>query len=281
MAETLQQVLDLLQIRPLGNDAFQGPADEHGAERTFGGLVAAQALIAASQTVAERAAHSLHAYFLRPGSAHRPVVYDVERIRDGRNISTRRVAASQVGTTIFEAYISFCTTRQGIEYQDPLPDGVPHPENLQPAESVLAPYAHEDNGWWVRPRPFDMRYVAHPPRAALDLATAPPPRSRLWMHARGSVPSDPLVRNGLLTFISDLTLLDSVMLADRRTTRSAGTIASIDHAVWFHRTPDFEDWLLYDQTSPTALQGRGLVTGRMFDRSGRLLCSVAQEGFLG
>jgi len=281
LAETLDQVLDLLQVSVLRKDEFQGTPDSHGAERTFGGLVAAQALMAASQTVDGRAAHSLHAYFLRPGSARIPVLYRVERIRDGRNTSTRRVSASQKDTKIFEANLSFCTAREGIEYQDPMPHDVPAPDTLLSVETALAPYAHEDDGWWVRPRPFDMRYVAHPPRAALDLAAAPPPRNRLWMRTRGSVPADPTLRNGLLTFISDLTLLDSVMLADRRTTRGPGIIASMDHVVWFHRVPDYDDWLLYDQTSPTALQGRGLVTGRMFDRSGRLLCSVAQEGFLG
>jgi acyl-CoA thioesterase-2 len=175
---------------------------------------------------------------------------------------------------------SFSMAAAGPNYQREMPTVEP-PERLMRIEEQLAPYADEHDGWWVRPRAFDMRYLTPPPRIAADLATKPVAANRLWLRAAEPVPHDPVVMTCLLAYVSDLTLLDSVMIPSGRTSRGPGSVASLDHALWFHRPVDLNDWLLYDQHSPSAAGGRGLACGSIFSRSGELVCSVSQEGHLG
>lgn len=280
MTSTVAEILDLLALDEISAGTFRGAQPDEDRQRVFGGQVAAQALMAAGRTVRGRLPHSLHGYFLRPGDPVAPLVYTVECLRDGGSFSARKVAAAQDGITIFEALISFSARVTGIDYQEQIPT-VPQPDSLTRIEEQLAPYAGEYDGWWIRRRPFDMRYVNAPPRVALDLETAPPPRSQLWLRPDGEVPHDPVLNSCLITFISDLTLLDSVMLPARKTSRGPGIVASLDHAIWFHRPANFADWLLYDQHSSNGTGSRGLASGHIYNRSGTLVASVMQEGYLG
>ncbi|QSE92063.1 acyl-CoA thioesterase II [Rhodococcus pseudokoreensis] len=280
MTSTVAEVVGPLTLEEIAPHTFRGPQPDEDRQRVFGGQVAAQALMAASHTVQGRVPHSLHGYFLRPGNPTVPIVYTVDCLRDGGAFSARRITATQDGTAVFEALVSFSAHISGIDYQEQMP-AVPQPDSLVRIEAQLAPYADEYDGWWIRRRPFDMRYVNAPPRVALDLDVAPPPQSRLWLRPDGEVPNDPIVNSCLLTFVSDLTLLDSVMLPARKTSRGPGIVASLDHAIWFHRSANFSDWLLYEQNSPNGTCGRGLASGRIFNRSGALVATVMQEGYLG
>jgi len=277
----LAHVLQLLDLETVEQDLFRGAQPATSTQRVFGGQVAAQALVAASRTVpSDRFVHSLHAYFLRAGVPDVPIVYRADRLRDGGAFSSRRVLATQDAVPIFSMTASFSPDMEGVEYQDPMPD-VPGPEGLPRLEERLAPYADEHDGFWVRPRPFDLRYVGTPPRAAVDLDELPVPGNQVWIRAEGDVPDDRVLQSCLLTYVSDLTLLDSVLIATRRSYLEPGpTIASLDHAVWFHRSFSMNDWLLYDQHSSSGSSRRGLAGGRIFDRQGNLVCSVVQEGFL-
>ncbi|MFF2109376.1 acyl-CoA thioesterase [Rhodococcus koreensis] len=280
MTSTVAEVLDLLSLAEISPRTFRGAQPVEDRQRVFGGQVAAQALMAAGRTAPGRLPHSLHGYFLRPGDPVAPLIYTVDCLRDGGSFSTRKVAAAQNGIVIFEAMVSFSARISGIDYQQQMPS-VPLPDSLIRIEEQLAPYADEYDGWWVRRRPFDMRYVNAPPRVAVDSDIAPPPRSRLWLRPDGVIPKDPMLSSCLITFVSDLTLLDSVMLQARKTSRGPGIVASLDHAIWFHRPANFADWLLYDQHSPNATGGRGLASGRIYNRSGALVASIMQEGYLG
>ncbi|HZQ32112.1 MAG TPA: acyl-CoA thioesterase domain-containing protein, partial [Mycobacterium sp.] len=224
--------------------------------------------------------HSLHLYFLRPGDPRAPLHYNVTRLRDGGTFSARAVAVTQDDDrVILEALASFTEPVDGIDYQQHIPD-VPAPETLQPMEIQLADYADELDGFWVQPRAVSMRYVDPPPLLAADLPNAPALNTRLWLRVNDDVPNDPLTAYCLLAYISDWSILDPVLYATRRPP-VAQAIASLDHAMWFHRAPDFSDWLLYDQSSPSGIGARGLSNGAMYNRAGELVCTVVQEGYLG
>jgi acyl-CoA thioesterase-2 len=245
--------------------------------------------MAAARTARNRMPLSLHALFVRPGDVTIPVEYGIETVRDGRTIAVRRVSATQHGLPILDAMASFGSmdtlgkrSDEGWtapDYQRAMPT-VTAPESLPRIEVQLAPYAQEFDGWWVRPRPFDMRYVTPPPRIAMELPQNDSRLNQLWLRADGRVPADPLLNCCLITYVSDLTLLDPVMIAARRTSRGPGFTASLDHSLWFHRPARLDDWMLYDQFSSSATQGRGLVSAAMFNRSGELACVVSQEGYL-
>lgn len=284
--QPLDSLLALLDLERIERDIFRGVSRSAVVPRVFGGQVAAQALVAAGRTVPEeRPAHSLHAYFLRPGDPGAPIVYQVDRIRDGRSFTTRRVVAVQHGQPIFHLSASFQAHEEGLEHQEPMPDA-PDPETLPTAEELLPAHADKFPDARVVERvlrvraAIDLRYVEDPP--FLTAGTAREPRSQVWFRTRGKLADDPMLHVCLATYVSDMTLLDSVLLAHGRGGWAVGDVvgASLDHAMWFHRPLRADEWLLYDQQSPSASGGRGLGTARIYTRDGRLVVSVIQEGLV-
>ena len=279
----LDELIDLLDLEPLEVNMYRGWSPNEERLRVFGGQVAAQSLVAAGRTVAdgkgvERPVHSLHAYFLRPGDPKIPILYQVDRIRDGRSFTTRRVAAVQRGEPIFHLSASFHVPEDGVAHQEPMPP-VPDPETLPTFAEAMAPYADQLGDWVTRPRPVDVRHVGDPMRTVPAESTPRPPTHRIWFRADGKLPDEPLLHACVAAYASDMTLLDTIMLP-HRLIWSQGMQVSLDHAMWFHRPFRADEWLLYDQHSPTAAGARGLATGTIFTREGLLAVSVVQEGLL-
>ena len=280
-ATAAPDLVALLDLERVEDDIFRGVSPETPQQRIFGGQVAAQALVAAGRTVpTDRRVHSLHAYFLVGGDPSVPVVYVVDRIRDGRSFTTRRVVAIQHGRAIFHLSASFQVLEEGIDHADPMPD-VPGPDELPTVEQLLAPHPEMLAGFQARPWFVDRRYVGRPtflPRSDADRAEA---ASQVWIRVVGELPDDPLLHVCALTYASDMTLLDSVLLPHDMSF-AAGTVhgASLDHAMWFHRPFRADSWLLYDQHSPSASGGRGLATGSIYTADGDLAVSVVQEGLV-
>lgn len=273
----LVRLLDLEQIE---HNIFRGVSTKSRWQRVFGGQVAGQALVAAGRTVPdERHVHSLHSYFVRPGDPTIPIVYEVDRVRDGRSFSVRRVIAVQRGETIFSLSASFQLAQDGVDHQMPMPE-VPAPESLTALVNRYGNSPEAAEFYKAQPKPIDLRYVddppwqqhAHGPREGL---------SRVWMKADGVLPDDPLLHVCVLTYASDMTLLDSVLV---RHGLAPGlddiAMASLDHAMWFERPFRADEWLLYSTRSPSASGGRGLATGRFYSQDGRQVCSVVQEGLV-
>ena len=278
--DAVDQLVGILDLEPIEVDIFRGNSPDESLQRVFGGQVAGQALVAAGRTVpAERHVHSLHAYFLRPGDPAVPIIYLVDRIRDGRSFTTRRVVAVQHGKPIFNLSASFALEEGGLEHQLPMPS-VPPPDGLSTFAERVAPFGDRLGPISRLPRPIDLRYVEDPPW--ISRAEGPrEPRQQVWLRADGKLPDDPLVHVCALTYASDMTLLDSVLAAHGLAWRLDDVIgASLDHAMWFHRPFRADDWLLYDSESPSAHGGRGLATGRIFAADGRHVVSVVQEGLL-
>jgi acyl-CoA thioesterase II len=284
----LAEVVRLLDIEQLDADLFRGFHPAARPPRVFGGQVLAQGLCAAGRTISdsnglsERLPHSLHGYFIRPGHCRTPIIYKIARLRDGGSMSVRRVSAVQDDEVICEITCSFAEPREPVpsRWEAPL---VQAPDDLPDTAGCLAAYAGELDGWWVRERPFDMRPLDPPPRAALDELDGTAlrdPSSRLWLRADGPVPDNPLLQTSLLAYVSDMTLLEPVLVARRTTTLGPGSVASLDHAMWFHRTPDLTDWHLYDKRMVGEAARRGLASGRLFNRAGDLVATVNQEGYL-
>ena len=276
----LEKLVDLLDLERIEVDIFRGKQPQDALQRVFGGQVAGQALVAAGRTIpADRPVHSLHAYFLRPGDPTVPIVYEVDRIRDGRSFSTRRVVAIQHGKAIFNLAASFQVAETGLEHERAMPDVAP-PEQLSRLEDRMQPYADELGGWYVRPRPIDVRYVGDPPRVAMDTGVRRP-SSQVWMRADGELPDDPLLHVCAVTFASDMTLLDSTLLNHGLAWGTGDVLgASLDHAMWFHRPFRADEWFLYDQESPWTGASRGLARGAIYTHDGHLAVSVVQEGLL-
>ena len=279
-ATPLDRLVDLLDLERIEVDIFRGKQPTESLQRVFGGQVAGQALVAAGRTVPDdRPVHSLHAYFLRPGDPSLPIVYEVDRIRDGRSFTTRRVVGVQHGKPIFNLQASFHQPEDGIEHQAEMPE-VPAPESLARLEERMRPYADELGGWYTRPRPIDVRYVGDPPRVAKDSGYRQP-SSQVWMRADGTLPDDPLLHVCAVTFASDMTLLDSTLLNHGLAWGTGDVLgASLDHAMWFHRPFRADEWWLYDQQSPWTGSARGLAQGSIYTRDGQLAVSVVQEGLL-
>ncbi|MEA5364899.1 acyl-CoA thioesterase II [Amycolatopsis sp., V23-08] len=274
----LDRLVALLDLEKIEENIFRGVSPAHSPVRVFGGQVAGQALVAAGRTVPdERRVHSLHAYFIRGGDPSVPIVYEVDRIRDGRSFTTRRVIAIQHGKAIFSLSASFQKDEPGIDHAEEMPEGVPAPETLPTLMERAEGYAI---GAHSRPRPIDLRYVNDPPwvtRQTGDL----PARNQVWMRADGKLPDQQLLHVCVLTYASDMTLLDSVLARHGvywDTDKVLG--ASLDHALWFHRPFRADEWFLYDSVSPTASGARGLATGRFFGADGTLIATVVQEGLL-
>ncbi|MFD8255376.1 acyl-CoA thioesterase II [Streptomyces werraensis] len=282
MSQALQELLDLLDLEQIEENIFRGSSRSAVVPRVFGGQVAAQALVAAGRTVPEdRPAHSLHAYFLRLGDPGAPIVYTVDRIRDGRSFTTRRVVAVQHGKPVFHLSASFQTYEEGLDHQEPMPES-PDPETLPTSEERLRGYAHLDpevvDRFLEARAAVDLRYVDEPPYGRFGEPREP--HSQVWFRTNGKLADDPLLHVVLATYVSDMTLLDSVLLAHGRGGWAVGDVvgASLDHAMWFHRPFRADEWLLYDQQSPTAHGGRGLGQARIYTQDGRLAVSVIQEG---
>jgi acyl-CoA thioesterase-2 len=279
VSSALDAVVALLDLEPIEVNIFRGQSPKEDRQRVFGGQVAAQALIAAGRTVgADRVVHSLHAYFIRPGDPTTPILYEIERIRDGGSFSTRRAIAIQHGRAIFALSASFQVTEEGLEHQLAMP-GVPAPEDTPRLEEQLAPWSHLVGEWLDRPRPFDIRFVTPPPLARASGSREPV--QRIWLRADGQLPDDPLLHACLFAYASDMTLLDTALIPHGLTWFDGAIFgASLDHAMWFHRAGRADDWFLYDTVSPTSQGGRGLAEGAMYDRSGRRLLTVIQEGLI-
>ncbi len=274
-------LVSLLDLERVEDDIFRGVSPETPQQRIFGGQVAAQALVAAGRTVpTDRGVHSLHAYFLVGGDPSVPVVYLVDRIRDGRSFTTRRVVAVQHGRAIFQLSASFQVDEAGIDHADPMPV-VPGPDELPTLEQLLEPFPEQQARFLARPWLVDRRYVGRPTfvRAAGD--EPGPAAAQVWIRAAAALPDDPLLHVCALTYASDMTLLDSVLLPHDMSFWT-GTVhgASLDHAMWFHRPFRADAWMLYDQHSPSASGGRGLAVGSIFTAEGALAVSVVQEGLV-
>ena len=281
MNELVQDLLDHLTLEPLEKDRFRGESRSLGGKSVFGGQVLGQALLAADATVEGRPVHSLHAYFLLAGDPEAPIVYEVERIRDGRSFATRRVVAVQYGRAIFNMAVSFQVPEEGLEHHAPMPD-VPSPEELPSTTDLYRRVADQlpekRRDAFVAERPIEMRPVD--PGDLLNPAPRPPHRL-VWLRAAGALPDDPNLHQAMLAYASDFTLLGTALFPHGLTYFQPGVQAlSLDHAMWFHRPFRMDDWLLYVMDSPSASAGRGLGRGSIFTRDGRLIASVAQEGVI-
>ncbi|WP_208027665.1 acyl-CoA thioesterase II [Rhabdothermincola sediminis] len=277
--EAVDELIRLLDLESIEVNIFRGRSPEVARQRVFGGQVAGQALVAAARTVDPlRAVHSLHAYFLRPGDPTIPILYDVDRIRDGRSFATRRVVAIQHGRAIFNLQASFHVAEDGFDHQAPMPADLPDPESLPDFKQRWAAWAELMGDDYHRDRPIDTRNCDWEPG---DRTRPLPPYQRVWLRADGALPDDPVLHACVVTYASDMTLLDTSLLP-----HAVGALddeifmASLDHAMWFHRPFRADEWLLYVQDTPSASGGRGLARGSIYTRDGVLAVSVVQEGLI-
>ncbi|MEO1199490.1 MAG: acyl-CoA thioesterase II [Pseudomonadota bacterium] len=285
MSDAVDRLLETLDLDREDDLIWIGHTPSVGWRRVYGGQVIAQALVAAGRTVEDRHAHSLHAYFILPGDPEIPIRYEVDPIRDGRSFTTRRVVAWQKDAAIFVMSASFHRKEPGYDHQMPMPD-VPDPDDLPGESELLTTFLETlpDNMrvYFSRGRPIELRPV--------DMARWAGPRARgkpgplqqyMWFRATGPVPDNEKLEQAVLAYASDTTLIEAALLAHGQSVFDADMqVASLDHVIWFHRPVRTSDWLLYAQDSPTAIGGRGLARGLIYDRQGRLVASVAQEGLM-
>ena len=274
-------LLKRLDLERLDADLFRGTSPNDGRPRIFGGLVASQSLIAACRTVEDRSAHSLHSYFLHEGDPSTPVIYHVDRIRNGRSFATRRVVARQHGRAIFNLSVSFQADEDGLTHQTPMPD-TPPPQSVPSNRQRMAEYAKNEHPVFKFllqiERPIEQRDIDH-----IDPSDPKPfaDPHRLWFKADGALPDDPVIHQGVLTYATDLQLLDSCINYHGKSYLTPDLmLASLDHTIWFHRPFRFDDWMLYVTESPNAAGGRGLNFGRIYAADGTLAASVAQESLM-
>ena len=281
MSRALEQLLSILDLETLEKNLYRGLSPQAGWQRVFGGQVIGQALVAASRTLEGRLAHSLHAYFLRAGDPSVPIIYNVDRIRDGGSFTTRRVVAVQHGQAIFSMAASFHKEETGLEHQIKMPE-VPPPESL-PSEAELKAclidrVPPQVKAYWERERPIEIRPVD------LSRYLTPgnhAPSQHVWIRPTGELPDDQSLHQCVLAYASDFTLLDTALIAHGRFVFDPRLmLASLDHALWFHRKLRADEWLLYAQDSPISGAGRGFCRGMLFARDGKLVASTAQEGLL-
>lgn len=278
MSDALDFLVKLLDIEPIEVNIFRGVSPDEHRQRVFGGQVAAQALMAAGRTVERGRVHSLHAYFLRPGDPNVPILYEVDRIRDGRSFTTRRVVAIQHGHAIFNLATSFHVQEEGaFDHQVPMPE-VPDPATLPSLHDRLEPFRDGLADWFARPHPIDQRHVGELPWMAHE---ARDPVQRVWIRADGTLPDDPLLHACVAAYASDMSLFDTMLAPhDVRWDDAEFMGASLDHCMWFHRPFRADEWLLYDMDSPSAFGARGLARGFLFERDGTLAVSMVQEGLM-
>ena len=281
MNSLLQDLLKVMTLERLEYNLFRGESRDIGSPQVFGGQVLGQAVVAASSTVEQRCVHSLHAYFLRRGDCNAPIVYEVDRARDGNHFSMRRVVAIQHGETIFNLSASFQSAEMGLDHQSRMPE-VPHADSLPDAETYLrdlpagAPPAVRR--LLTQKRPFEFRTVEAPYFLRSDKL---PPQKNLWFRAVDALPDDEALHRSLLAYVSDFSLLDTALMPHGLSMASPGLVmASIDHAMWFHRRVRVDDWLLYATDSPSASDARGFTRGNIYSTDGRLVASTAQEGLM-
>jgi acyl-CoA thioesterase II len=281
MSAALDELLSILDLEPLEHNLYRGLSPQVGWQRVFGGQVIGQALVAANRTVEGRAAHSLHAYFLRAGDPAVPIIYEVDRISDGGSFSTRRVVAIQHGHAIFSMAASFHKEEEGLEHQVAMPD-VPPPEDL-PSEAELKEKLIERvpapvKAYWQAERPIEIRPVDLSRYFSRDKHG---PSQLVWIKATGMLGDDPALHQCVLAYASDFTLLDTALIAHGRFVFDPNLmLASLDHAVWFHEPFRADEWLLYAQDSPSSGASRAFCRGTLFTRDGRLVASTAQEGLV-
>jgi len=278
----MDELLRILDLEQLEHNLYRGRSPQVEWQRVFGGQTIAQALIAAQRTVEpDRHVHSLHGYFMRPGDIKVPIVYEVDRIRDGRSFTTRRVLAVQHGQAIFSLEASFQLDEKGLEHQFALPDGVPPPEGLKTQRQLLENALHVPEAvrrFWARERPLELRPVNLEHYESRDKL---PPRQNVWIRLAGPVPDDRALQSALHAYLSDMTLLDTSTFAHGRGLFDPDIqAASLDHSMWFHRPHPLDDWLLYTQDSPSSSGSRGFSRGTLYARDGTLIASVAQEGLV-
>jgi acyl-CoA thioesterase-2 len=276
----IESLLSILDIEPLEDNLFRGRSPQQSWQRVFGGQTLGQALVAAVRTVPpERVAHSLHAYFLQPGDLTRPIIYSVERVRDGGSFTTRRVTATQHGRAMFVMSASFHKQEPGLDHQEPMPD-VPKPEDLpserELSDRMIAQVPGSIRSYWERERPIELRpvdvsrYFSREPRK---------PEQYVWMRATGPLPDNFPLHQCVLAYASDFSLLDTALIAHGKLMFDPDIqLASLDHALWFHRPFRADEWLLYAQDSPNTHGARGFCRGSIFTREGVLIASTAQEG---
>jgi acyl-CoA thioesterase-2 len=257
-------------------DIFTGQSQSMPLGRVYGGQVLAQSIVAASRTIPdERIVHSMHGYFLRPGDSTKGITFSVDRIHDGRSFSTRRTQAYQEGVPIFSMIASFQDEDPGLDHHEPMPDGLPAPDDLPDVESHLQGL-HPMSKRLFTDRPVDLRHIPAPIYVAADPERAP--RQAVWMRVRRQIPDNPATHRAALAYLSDLTIQESILRAHGVSWATPGLkVASLDHAMWWHRFGRVDEWMLYVQESPSARGGRGLATGRIYAADGTLLASVAQE----
>ena len=281
MSRAVAELLDTLALETLEQNLFRGRSPQDRWQRVFGGQVIGQALVAACRTVEDRQPHSLHAYFLLGGDPKVPIIYEVDRLRDGRSFATRRVLAIQHGRPIFALTASFHAEEDGFDHGAPMPD-VPAPETLPGGQEIRAGAVPNMppavRAYFERERPIELRPVSFQREVAAGPTQA---GFQVWIRATGALPDDPAIHRCILAYASDFTLLDTALVPHGRTVME-GSIqaASLDHSLWFHRPFRADDWLLYAQDTPSASGARGFSRGLVFDRAGRLVASVAQEGLI-
>jgi acyl-CoA thioesterase-2 len=282
MSKAVDALLQTLDLEQLEQNLFRGVSPQVGWQRVFGGQVIGQALVAATRTVEpDRFVHSLHAYFLRPGDPSVPIVYEVDRLRDGKSFTTRRVVAVQHGHAIFAMSASYQGLEDGFAHQVTMPD-VPMPEDLPSEKDLKDQYMHlapeNVRRYWERDRPIELRAVN--PKHYFSREKLEPVQ-HVWVRATGPLPDDPGIHACVLAYASDMTLLDTSLFAHGRSIFDRDLqLASLDHAMWFHAPFQADDWLLYAQDSPSTAGSRGFNRGSLFTRDGRLVASTAQEGLI-
>ncbi len=278
----MAQMIASLDLETLEQDLFRGNSPQVGWQRVFGGQVIGQALVAAQRTVSpDRAVHSLHSYFMRPGDPAAPIIYTVDRIRDGLSFATRRVVAIQHGKAIFSLSASFQKEEPGMEHQQLMPQ-VKQPEDLpsvvEMREAFLTGAPDHVRSYWERERPIEIRPLSLTHYVSDENL---PPEQKVWVRTTGPVPDDRIIQAAILAYLSDMTLLDTALFAHGRSVFDRSLqVASLDHAMWFHRPFAFDDWLLYSMDSPVSTGARGFTRGGLFTRQGVLIASVAQEGLI-
>jgi acyl-CoA thioesterase-2 len=284
MTDPVSGLLAALDLTDTGartsEDIFTGISQWQPQGRVFGGQVLAQSLVAAMRTIGDdRFVHSMHGYFLRPGDVAQPITFSVDRIHDGRSFSTRRTQAYQGGLPILSMIASFQSADEGLDHQVEMPTGLPEPESLPSAAETLAGVDHPIADAWANGRAFDMRHVPSPVYFSVEGEHTP--HQAVWLKAKDRLPDDGNLHRAALAYASDYSILEPIMRGHGVAWATPGLkAASLDHAMWFHRSGRVDEWMLYVQESPTAGGGRGLSLGRIFSRDGVLLASVAQEGMV-